>query len=98
MKLEDEPVDLCPDAKDYLAQDVNHGAAVGVDGAHAQGAGSQESIAVLAVLEEANGEAAFRNRSDPGTVTGVTDRQLALGGGPHDRVHLALDDAIGVHL
>src|SRR3954469_13733825 len=95
VQLQNQPVELRPDAHDDFAQNMNRLAGVGIDRAVASRARRQEYIFFLLVKMQAHGKMAGWNGGNAGAAAGPTDRQLPLGRGPHDGIDFAFDDAAG---
>src|ERR1700756_2673526 len=96
VELPNEPIQFGRDPDKNFTDNVDHLAVLGINRAFAASASSEERVAILGREKQSHGDTLFRRRYRLCVWQVSTNRHLALGRGPQDRVHFALDNTTRV--
>src|SRR5947207_12382826 len=96
--FDDEPVELCLDADDYAAENLDRLDIVRINRSLTAGPSSEEDVFILSIRDESHCDTLFGCRHGHGVGEVAANRQLALCRRPKNGIDLALDDAARIHL
>src|SRR6201993_4533744 len=96
VELPNEPIQFGRDPDKNFTDNVDHLAVLGINRAFAASASSEERVAIPGREKQSHGDTLFRRRYRLCVWQVSTNRHLALGRGPQDRVHFALDNTTRV--